>query len=80
MIWNVLIGFFLEIFKKAIDLVSFIPIPTMGMRVLSPILAYGNAIIGIDLIAVIIGSFVFWLTFKASVGLVLFLYEKIPFN
>lgn len=79
MIWNVLIGFFLEIFKKAIDLVSFIPIPVMGMRVLSPILAYGNAIIGIDMIAVIIGSFVFWLTFKASVGLVLFLYEKIPF-
>lgn len=79
MIWNVLIGFFLEIFKKAIDLVSFIPIPAMGMRVLSPILAYGNAIIGIDMIAVIIGSFVFWLTFKASVGLVLFLYEKIPF-
>ena len=77
MIWNVLIGFFLEIFKKAIDLVSFIPIPIGSIGVLSPILAYGNAIIGIDMIGIIIGNFVFWVTFKATVGIVLFLYEKI---
>lgn len=79
MIWNVLIGFFLEIFKIAVDLISFIPIPIGAINVLTPILAYGNAIVGIDMMAVIIGNFIFWITFKASVGLVLFLYEKIPF-
>ena len=79
MIWNVLIGFFLEIFKKAIDLVSFVSIPIDSINVLSPILAYGNAIIGIDMIGIIIGNFIFWITLKATVGLVLFLYEKIPF-
>ena len=79
MIWNVLIGFFLEIFKKAIDLVSFVSIPIDSINVLSPILAYGNAIIGIDMLGIIIGNFIFWITLKATVGLVLFLYEKIPF-
>ena len=79
MIWNVLIGFFLEIFKKAIDLVSFVSIPIDSINVLSPILAYGNAIIGIDMIGIIIGNFIFWITLKATVGLVLWLYEKIPF-
>lgn len=79
MIWNVLIGFFLEIFKKAIDLISFVGVPIGSISVLSPILAYGNAIVGIDMMAVIIGNVLFWVTFKASVGLVLFLYEKIPF-
>lgn len=79
MIWNVLIGFFLEIFKAAVSLISFIPIPIGAIDVLTPILAYGNAIVGIDMMAVIIGNFIFWITFKAGVGLVLFLYEKIPF-
>lgn len=79
MIWNFLIGFFLEIFKGAVSLIAFIPIPVGAINALTPVLAYGNAIVGIDMMAIIIGNFIFWITFKAGVGLVLFLYEKIPF-
>ena len=79
MIFEFFIGFFLEIINKGWDLIAFIQFPIDMISVLTPILAYGNAIVGLDIILIVIGSFIFWGAVKGSLGLALFLYEKIPF-
>lgn len=79
MIIEVIFGFFMEVLKKALDLIAFIELPIDMITILVPILAYGNAIVGLDLIGVILGSLVFWITVKFSVGLALFIYHNIPF-
>lgn len=79
MIIEVIFGFFMEVLKKALDLIAFIELPIDMITILVPVLAYGNAIVGLDLIGVILGSLVFWIAVKSSVGLALFIYHNIPF-
>lgn len=78
MIIEFFVGFFLGIINKGFDLIAFVEFPIDAISVLTPILSYGNAIVGLDIILIVLGSFIFWGAVKASLGLALFLYEKIP--
>ena len=79
MIWELILNFFLEFIKRIFDVIAIVEIPIDMISVLTPILAYGNAIIGLDVILIIVGSFSFWSAVKISAGFALWLYEKIPF-
>jgi hypothetical protein len=79
MIWEGIIGFLLEFTKRIFDFVAFIEVPIDMISVLTPILAYGNAIIGLDVIGIIFASFAFWAAVKISAGFALFIYHNIPF-
>lgn len=55
-----------------------ITLPLNLITVLLDFMKFGAWVIGADLVAIVIGSIGFWLTFKFTAGLVLFLYRLIP--
>lgn len=79
MIIELIFSFFIEFIKKSWDVIAFVQLPIDMITVLTPILAYGNAIVGFDVIVIVLGSLAFWIAVKFSVGLAFFIYHNIPF-
>lgn len=46
--------------------------------VLTEILRYGTWVVGSDVLLLVTGSIVFWWTVKASVGVAIWIYDKLP--
>lgn len=57
---------------------SLISLPVNLINVLVDIMKFGAWVIGADLLGLVIGSIGFWLTFKFTAGLVLFIWRLIP--
>lgn len=78
MIGESLIDLFFNIFRTAIAGIEFINLPTQLIGTLSTILAYGNWVVGIDIMALFVGSVVFWWVFKMSIGLIVWVWDRLP--
>lgn len=61
-----------------IDAVQVFSLPTDLVAVLAKLCAYGNAIVGSDLMIITAGCLAFWLGLRASVDLVVFLWGLLP--
>lgn len=57
---------------------SLISLPVNLINVLVDIMKFGAWVIGADLLGLVIGSIGFWLTFKFTAGLVLFIWRLLP--
>ncbi|MFZ1758851.1 MAG: hypothetical protein WAT96_07365 [Streptococcus suis] len=79
MIFELIWGFIADRLSGLFDFIAFVTFPITTIDVLTPVLAYGNAILGIDIVLGIILAFAFWTGVKLSAGFAFFVYEKIPF-
>lgn len=57
---------------------SLVSLPVNLINVLVDIMKFGAWVIGADLLGIVIGSIGFWLTFKFTAGLVLFIWRLLP--
>ena len=67
-----------SLINSALSVASTLTIPTDIAGALSTFMAYGNYIVGGDLLLLFTTSVTTWMSVKASVGLVLFLWRLLP--
>lgn len=78
MIAEGLIDLFFGIFRGLFSTIEFIGLPTQTIQTLTTILVYGNWIVGVDILALFASTVVFWWVFKMSIGLIVWVWEKLP--
>lgn len=78
MIGEALIDLFFGIFRFAFSTFEFFSLPTQTVSVLSTILVYGNWVVGVDIMALFVGSVIFWWTFHMSIGLIVWVWNRLP--
>lgn len=67
---NLIVGLF--------SVFEFLSLPVNFISSLYTILCYGVWVVGADVLLLVTGSVMGWLTFKASVGLAIWLYKLLP--
>lgn len=78
MIGETLIDLFLGLFSGLFGALEFVNLPVQTIGVLTTILAYGNWIVGIDIMALFVGSVVLWWGVHLSIGLAVWLWKMLP--
>lgn len=78
MIGETLIDLFFGIFRLAIGAVEFVNLPYQTVSALTTILAYGNWIVGVDIMVLFAASVVFWWIFHMSIGLIVWIWNRLP--
>lgn len=78
MIGELLIDMFLGIFRLLFGALEFISLPTQTINALSTILVYGNWVVGVDIMALFVGTIVFWWGVHLSIGLAVWLWDRLP--
>lgn len=78
MIGELLIDLFFSLFTGLFSAIEFINLPTQTIGALSTILAYGNWIVGVDIMALFAGTVVFWWGVHMSIGLAVWLWKMLP--
>lgn len=79
MIFETLFDWCLELIVSVFSVFEAVEVPTKLVEALYSILCYGTWVVGTDLLSIVFASITFWLSFKASVGLVIWIYKLIPF-
>lgn len=82
MIGEFLIDVFFGIFERLISVIDFFQIPgetlTSSIAFLSQYMKYAHWIVGLDVLALFTGSIVFWWGVHLSIGLAVWVWEKLP--
>lgn len=78
MIGETLIDMFFGIFQLAFRAIEFVNLPIQTIGTLTSILAYGNWIVGLDIMILFASSIIFWWVFHMSIGLIVWVWEKLP--
>lgn len=78
MIGEALIDLFFGVFRMVFGAVEFVGLPTQTIEALTTILAYGNWIVGVDIMVLFSATVVFWWGFKMSIGLIVWVWERLP--
>lgn len=78
MIGEALIDLFLGTFRLLFGAIEFVSLPTHLIATLGNILVYGNWVVGIDIMALFVGSVVFWWGVHLSIGLAVWLWKMLP--
>lgn len=78
MIVEGLVNMFLGILRGAFSGFELVGLPMQYINTLNTILVYGNWVVGVDIMAIFVGTVVFWWAIKLSVGLIIWLWELLP--
>lgn len=78
MIGELFIDLFFGIFRILFGAFEIFNLPTQAISALETILVYGNWIVGVDIMALFVGSVVFWWGIHTSIGLVVWLWKLLP--
>ncbi len=78
MIFEGAIDLFFGLFRTLFSAIEVVNLPTELIGTLSTILAYGNWVVGVDLMAIFASSVVFWWVFKMSIGVVVWVWDRLP--
>lgn len=78
MIGEALIDFFFNILRWAFSGMEFVALPTQLINTLSTITVYGVWIVGADIMALFVASVIVWWVIPMSVGLIIWLWERLP--
>lgn len=73
-----LIDLFFGIFRILFGAFEVFALPTQTISALTTILVYGNWVVGIDIIALFVGTVVFWWGVHLSIGLAVWLWKMLP--
>lgn len=79
MIVEWLVNFSLTLLNGLFNMLNVINIPHEMINVLFDILQYGVWVMGADMVAICISSLVLWYGAKSSIGIAVWLYDRIPF-
>lgn len=80
MIGETLIDLCLGIFRLLFGALEVVNLPTQLISTLGNILVYGNWVVGLDVMMLFVASVVFWWGVHLSIGLAIWLWERIPFT
>ena len=78
MLGETLIDLFFSIFSRIFGAFEFFELPTQFISTLETILSYGVWIVGADIMLLFVGSVVFWWGVHLSIGLAVWVWEKLP--
>lgn len=78
MVGELLIDLFFSIFRGLFSAFEFVALPTQAIGALSTITVYGVWIVGADILALFVGSVVFWWGVHMSIGLAVWLWDRLP--
>lgn len=78
MIGEGLIDLFLGIFRLLFGAFELFQLPTQAISTLGTLLVYGNWVVGLDIMALFVGSVVFWWGVHLSIGLAVWLWKMLP--
>lgn len=78
MIGEALIDFFFDLLRFAFAGFEFVGLPTQLVSTLTTITTYGVWVVGADIMALFVSSILFWWTFKMSIGLIVWVWERLP--
>lgn len=78
MIVETVVDLFYSILQMAFGGFEMIGLPFDLINVLSSITVYGIWVVGADVMALFVGTVVFWWTVKFSAGLVVWIWERLP--
>lgn len=78
MIGEVTIDLFFNIFRLLFGAMELVNLPTHAITTLGSIIVYGNWIVGIDILALFVGTVVFWWGVQLSIGLAVWLWKMLP--
>lgn len=78
MIGEAFIDMFFGVFRILFGAVEIFQLPTQFINVLTSILAYGNWIVGVDIMILFVGCVVFWWVFHMSIGLIVWVWKLLP--
>lgn len=78
MIVESLVNLFLGILRGALSGFEMVGLPLQYINTLNTILVYGNWVVGVDIMALFVGTVVFWWAIKLAVGLIIWLWELLP--
>lgn len=73
-----LVDIFISFLRVAFGALEFYNLPTHLIGTLSSVIVYGNWVIGLDLLAVFVTSVVFWWSFHLSIGIIVWVWDKLP--
>lgn len=80
LIIEILIDFAVKIFSALISGLNFMSIPSDLINVLATVCVYGNWIVGADVLLLFAGCVATWFSIKVSAGVILFVWEELPFT
>lgn len=78
MIGESLINLFLNLFSGLFGAIEFVNLPTQLIQTLTTILAYGNWVVGIDIMALFAGSIIGWWAIDFTIGIAVWLWKMLP--
>lgn len=78
MVGEVLIDLCFGIFRLLFGALEFINLPTQLVNALGTIITYGVWIVGVDIMALFVGSVVLWWGVHLSIGLAIWLWKMLP--
>lgn len=79
MIFEALCEFGANLLIALFGTIELFHLPTDMIYTLANILKYGTWVVGSDVLLLVSGSIVMWWGVKASVGIAVWVYDKIPF-
>lgn len=80
MIIEGLISLFCHAFSLLLTPFEAISLPFNFINVLATISGFGTYLVGADLLIMIVGCVMFWTSVKVSVGIILFIWDILPFS
>lgn len=78
MLLEFLIQIACSVFSAALSGLNFINIPIDLVNVLGTICAYGNWVVGADVLLLFAGCLVFWTGVKLSFGVIVYIWKLLP--
>ena len=78
MIGETLIDYFFGMLHLLFGSFQMFSLPTEAISVLGNICAYGNWIVGLDVVGLFVGSVLFWWAFHMSIGLIVWVWNRLP--
>lgn len=80
MIFNLLFDLLSSLFLLVADAISLVPLPVALMDVLFDIFCYGTWVVGADFMASFITAVAGWYYVRWSIGILVFLWDLLPFT
>ena len=78
MIGEALIDFFFNLLRGAFSGMEFVALPTQLINTLLTITSYGVWIVGADIMALFTASVIAWWVIPMSIGLIIWIWERLP--
>lgn len=78
MIVETIVDLFLGMLRAAFATFEVITLPTQTIGYLATFTAYGNWIVGLDIISLFCATIIFWWVAHMSIGLLVWIWEKLP--